>query len=127
MTKTLYVHEIHQQHREWNSVLDLAQDEILSFENRLGEIVNANTGKEVLAQAEHFQNLFIRHKEVTDELRHDIHEDELRIAENAKSNNVALEHRKTGENALLKQRVLDFQKIFDEMKSEYLRFLSKIF
>ena len=124
MSNTLYIKEIHLLHTEWNSVLDLTSDEILSFENRLEEITKANTGKEMLAQVEHFQNRFIRQKEVMDELRHDIHEDELRIAENVKENNVSVEHRKLEENFELKDRVHVFQKIFNEIKSEYLAFLA---
>ena len=112
-------------HTEWNSVLDLTRDEILSFENRLEEIAKANTGKEMLAQVEHFQNRFIRQKEIMDELRHDIREDELRIAENVKENNVSVEHRKMEENFELKNRVHVFQKIFNEIKSEFLLFLAK--
>lgn len=111
-------------HAEWNSVLDLTRDEILSFENRLEEIAKANTGKDILAKVEQFQNRFIRQKEVMDELRHDIHEDELRIAENVKENNVSVEHRKVEENFELKDRVHVFQKIFNEIKSEYLAFLA---
>jgi hypothetical protein len=125
MSNTLYIKEIHLLHTEWNSVLDLTRDEILSFENRLEEIAKANTGKEMLAQVEHFQNRFIRQKEVVDELRHDIREDELRIAENVKENNVAVEHRKVEENFELKDRVHVFQKIFNEIKSEFLLFLAK--
>jgi hypothetical protein len=124
MSNTLYIKEIHLLHTEWNSVLDLTRDEILSFENRLEEIAKANTGKEMLAHVEHFQNRFIRQKEVMDELRHDIHEDELRIAENVRENNVAVEHRKVEENFELKDRVHVFQKIFNEIKSEYLAFLA---
>ena len=125
MSNTLYIKEIHLLHTEWNSVLDLTRDEILSFENRLEEIAKANTGKEMLAQVEHFQNRFIRQKEIMDELRHDIREDELRIAENVKENNVSVEHRKMEENFELKNRVHVFQKIFNEIKSEFLLFLAK--
>ena len=112
-------------HAEWNSVLDLTRDEILSFENRLEEIAKANTGKDILAKVEQFQNRFIRQKEVMDELRHDIHEDELRIAENVSKNSVAVEHRKVKENVALKNRMQIFQKTFNELKSKYWLFLAE--
>lgn len=112
-------------HTEWNSMLDLTRDEILSYENRLEEIAKANTGKEIMAQVEHFQHQFIRLKEVMDELRHDIHEDEVRIAEKVKENTVAVEHRKAEENFALKNRLQIFQNTSNELKSEYLLFLAK--
>lgn len=107
-------------------MLDLTKDEILSFEIRLQEIAKANTGKEVMAQVEHFQNQFRRQKEVIDQLRQDIHEDELRITENVKENNVAVEHRTVEENFRLKDSLYVFQKIFKELKSDCLLFLAKI-
>lgn len=104
--------------------MELSRDEVLSFENRLQEIIKSNTSKDILAQAEQFQNQFIRQKEVINTLSHDIHEDEIRIAENVKENNVSVEHRKVEENFELKDRVHVFQKIFNEIKSEYLAFLA---
>jgi hypothetical protein len=123
MSNTLYIKELHQLHISWNSVLDLTRDEILSFEKRLQEIVKVNTDKSILAQAEHFQNQFIRQKEVMDELRHDIHEDELRIAQNVKENSVAAEHRKLEENFELKKQFEKFNKLFIDLKIEYFNYL----
>ena len=124
MSNNIYIKELHQLHTTWNSILELSRDEVLLFENRLQEIIKSNTSKDILAQAEQFQNQFIRQKEVIDRLSHDVHEDELRIAENVKENNVSVEHRKVEENFELKDRVHVFQKIFNEIKSEYLAFLA---
>lgn len=126
MSKNIHIKELHHLHANWNSMLDLTKDEILSFEIRLQEIAKANTGKEVMAQVEHFQNQFRRQKEVIDQLRQDIHEDELRITENVKENNVAVEHRTVEENFRLKDSLYVFQKIFKELKSDCLLFLAKI-
>jgi len=126
MTNTLYIHEIHHLHSEWNSVMDLTRDEILSFENRLQEIAKANTRKDILLQVEHFQNPFIRQKEILDALRNDIHEDELRIAENVKEDSVAVEHIKLEENFRLKDGIQTFQKIFNKLRSEYMLFMANI-
>jgi|688.fasta_scaffold315832_1 hypothetical protein len=125
MSKNTYIKELHRIHIEWNSLLDLSIDELKSFENRLQEIAQGNTAKETLAQVEHFQNQFIRQRELIDELRHDIHEDEFRIAQNAKENSVAVEHRKLEENAALRERVTMHKKTFDKIKEEYLKFMSK--
>lgn len=126
MSKNIHIKELHHLHANWNSMLDLTKDEILSFEIRLQEIAKANTGKEFMAQVEHFQNQFRRQKEVIDQLRQDIHEDELRITENVKENNVAVEHRTVEENFRLKDSLYVFQKIFKELKSDCLLFLAKI-
>lgn len=106
--------------------MDLTRDEILSFENRLQEIAKANTGKDILVQVEHFQNQFIRQKEILDALRHDIHEDELRIAENVKEDSVVVEHIKLEENFRLKDGMQTFQKICNKLRSEYMLFIANI-
>ena len=126
MSNKIYIKELHQLHATWNSILELTRDEVLSLENRLQEIIKSNTSKDILAQAEQFQNQFIRQKEVIDALSHDIHEDEIRIAENVKENNVAVEHRRMEENFRLKDGMQTFQKIFNELRAEYMLFMAKI-
>ena len=125
MSNNIYIKELHQLHTTWNSILELSWDEVLSFENRLQEIIKSNTSKDILAQVEHFQNQFIRQKEVIDALSHDIHEDEIRIAENVKENKVAVEHRRIEQKFSLEERMQIFQKIFTEIKSDYLKFLAQ--
>ena len=125
MSNNIYIKELHQLHATWNSILELSRDEVLSFENRLQEIIKSNTSKDILAQAEHFQNQFIHQKEVIDALSHDIHEDEIRIAENVKENKVAVEHRRIEQKFSLEERMQIFQKIFTEIKSDYLKFLAQ--
>lgn len=121
-----YLSELHNEHNDWGKALDFARDEIKTYKNRLSEVVMANTKTDVLAQVEHFQNQFIRHNEVIDELKHAIHEEEEIIASNAKENNVATDHRKAAENMELLDQMDTFDKIFSELKDEFKSFLSKV-
>ena len=126
MTIKKYLHEIHNENQGWVKALDFARDEIETFRNRLGEVISKNTKTEVLAKAEHFQNQFIRHCEVIDELKHDINIEEKKIVENAKANNVATDHRKVNENEALVDRMESFDKIWSELKEEYNSYLVKV-
>jgi len=126
MTNTKYIHELHADHTAWINILALASDEIRSWENRLSEVLQANNKVDITAKAEHFQNQFIRHKEVIDELRHDINEDERRIAGEAEANNVATDHRKTEDNASLRERMDSFNKIFADLKQEFTAYLAEV-
>jgi hypothetical protein len=125
MSNEKYISEMHNDHKFWHSQLLLAKDQLTSFQNRLEEVNAANTNKEILAQVEHFQNQFIREIEVMDELIHDINSDELRLAENAKANNIAVEHRKTTGDTELYDRMKSFNKIFNDLNSEFILFLSR--
>ena len=89
-------------------------------------MISKNTKTEVLAKDEHFQNQFIRHCEVIDELKHDINIEEKKIVENAKANNVATDHRKVNENEALVDRMESFDKIWSELKEEYNSYLVKV-
>jgi hypothetical protein len=122
-----YIHELHAEHNNYLSTLAFAKDEIKTFNNRLSEIVTANTKQDILAQVEHFQNQFIRHNEVIDELNHEVHECETRIAKIAESNNVATDHRKVDDHADLRDQMETFDHIFSELKTEFKSFLEKAY
>lgn len=128
-TKTAqkYLHELHSEHKQFMSEIALAKDEIKTYQNRLSEVVSANTAIEVLAQVEHFQNQFIRHQEVIDELNATIHHQEKEIASLAQANNVATDHRKADDHTALREDMVQFRKIFGELRMEYLKFLAKTF
>ena len=126
MSTQKYLQDLHTENQEWLKTLDFAKDEIETFRNRLGEITQKNTKTDVLAPAEHFQNQFIRHCEVIDELKHDIKAEEHKIVENAKANNVATDHRKMEENEGLVNRMQSFDKIWVELKTEYMNYLKKV-
>jgi SepF-like predicted cell division protein (DUF552 family) len=126
-TSQKYIHELHAEHNEFLSVLAFAKDEIKTFKTRLNEVVTANNKQEVMAQVEHFENQFLRHNEVIDELKHDVHECEVRIAKLAEENNVATDHRKTDDHAELRDQMETFNKIYSELKTEFKKFLEKTF
>jgi cell division septum initiation protein DivIVA len=126
MSTQKYLDDIHKENTQWLKDLDFAKDEIEIYRNSLGEITQKNTKTEVLAPAEHFQNQFIRHCEVIDELKHDIHVEEHKIVENVKANNVATDHRKVDENSALVNRMQQFDKIWNELKIEYTKYLKNV-
>lgn len=122
---TKYLHELHAEHRKFNAQLDFVIDEIRTFKHRLEEVAIANNKLEVMQQVEHFQNQFIRHKEVIDELKSMIHHHEKLIADLAETNNVATDHRKTEDHIELREQMVTFAKIYGDLKTEFLGFLSK--
>ncbi len=72
-----------------------------------------------------FQLQFVHQQEVIDELRSMIHHSEITIAEIARANNVATDHRKTEDHAELRKEIETFKIIYAELKSEFLKFLTK--
>lgn len=121
-----YLKTLHAENVEWSKSLGFYSDELKSFELRLSEVVIANTGTEVLIQAEHFQNQFIRQQEVIDILNHEMNVGEDKILEEVKNNDVATDHRKMEDHTELRDQMQAFEKIYREMKAEFIEYLSKV-
>lgn len=121
-----YLKTLHAENVEWSKSLGFYSDELKSFELRLSEVVIANTGTEVLSQAEHFQNQFIRQREVIDILNHEMNVGKDKILEEVKNNDVATDHRKMEDHTELRDQMQAFEKIYREMKAEFIEYLSKV-
>ncbi|MFZ4426967.1 MAG: hypothetical protein ACOYOO_07405 [Saprospiraceae bacterium] len=116
--------DLHFEHILWIKELDFFEGELKFFENRLGDLVMRYRSIEVLAQLEHFQNQFIRQKEVLDKLSRDI-----RVHEQALSLKIKKEQPLSdllpGEHTELRRRMADFRKIYSGLKEKFFAFLAK--
>jgi hypothetical protein len=121
----IYIGDLHFDHMEWLNSLQFYKEEIGIFERRLEEIVRRNNKHEVMAELEHFQNQFIREREVIDELRHDIKAAENLLEKEAREHPVAIEHRYFTDHTELRDRFQTFEKIYRELKSEFHQWLAK--
>jgi hypothetical protein len=120
-----HIADMHSEHHEWLTVLSFHKDEIQSFDKRLGEVIKANNTRDVAAQVEHFQNQFIRQKEVIDELSHEIRQYEDKLTEQVEANPVASDHRIVSDHSSLREQVETYKRIYDDLKKEFNQFLSK--
>ncbi|MBK9273977.1 MAG: hypothetical protein IPM49_05470 [Flavobacteriales bacterium] len=120
-----HIGDLHFEHQVWLNRLRFYKDEIGIFEKRLEEVVTRNTTSEVLAQVEHFQNQYIREREVIDELRHDIKEHENFLEKESVERPVAIEHRLYKDHAGLRDRMETFEKLYRELKDEFQHWLMK--
>jgi hypothetical protein len=120
-----YIGDLHFDHMEWINALRFYKEEIEILEHRLEDIVRRNNHGDVMAELEHFQNQFIREKEVIDELRHDIKQHENFLEKESKDHPVAIEHRYFGDHVGLRDRVHTFEKLYRELKSEFQQWLVK--
>ena len=111
-------------HSGWQHQITRIKEELKSLNNELAVIVSKFTPRDVPADVEHFQNQFIRQKEVLDILRHDFkqHENLLEaLLKQPGKTNVdeisALHHSQI-------QRLEDYIRIYDELKREFAEFAS---
>ena len=123
MVPTISIHSLHLEYQLWIRELLFYKEEIRIFENHLEDLLQKNTKNDVPAQVEHFQNQFIRHKEVIDHLKHDLHVSERQLAAFTRElSGDGLESIKMDNHTRLRDEVFVFRKIYTELKHDFRRF-----
>jgi hypothetical protein len=79
--------------------------------------------KLVLAQAEHFQNLFIIKDEFLDQLRHDVNEQERILTERYIRTGNGVDEYVTNRQKQLREQMAYLEKDFAAMRNEFNRYL----
>jgi hypothetical protein len=114
--EVLYNSNMHFEHKQWKGELAFWKDELMFFNYKLSELVTRWTDKDVLAQLEHYQNEFVLHGGVIEDLQEIIEKHEERIAGQSR----------TGEDALdvqLTKGHQDFRDIYTlSLKKSFLDF-----
>ena len=116
---------MHFEHQQWNRELAFWQDELKSFNNRLSELVTRWTDKYVLAQLEHYQNEFVLHGGVIEDLLEAIEKHEISIASQTKTGIEVLNSSLAKNHIEFRNRLDSQRHIYAELKTEFFRFLSK--
>ena len=128
MTKTApkkHIDELHFEHKLWTSKMRFYMDELSIFENRLSELVQRNTKVEVTSEIEHFQNQFIRQREVAQQLISKCNDHEKFLANQAKEHPVAIDHVLFADHTKLRDEAEIYDKIYAELKTEFINLLRK--
>ena len=125
-TKVFHLDDLHFEHRLWTNRLNFFKEEIVIFEHRLEQLVSSSDNKEMLAELAHFQNQFIRHKEVVDEFVHDIKMKEHELVVFAKTHNEEeIDNTSFEDHAELRDRMDTFNKIYTDLKERFKVFSAK--
>jgi hypothetical protein len=128
-TKHLFLNDLHFNSKLWANEISFFQQEIGLYEGFLSEVAQRWTDKTVMSELEHFQNQFIIQREQSEILAHDIKLFQKEIADYAKVNDTAVNHKhfdaKAGELSSMDERVEIYKSICNELKTEFKNFLSK--
>jgi hypothetical protein len=124
-TKTLYNINMHFEHVQWKNELAFWTDELKSFNNRLSELVTRWTDKDVLTQLEHFQNEFILHGGVIEDIEETINKHEISISNNSDENHESMNVYMTKNHLELRDKLETQRQVYADLKKEFFKFLSK--
>lgn len=125
MTKSAFIYDQHSENAEWVQKLDFYKVQVGSLQRRLEEISEKNSASDVLAEVEHFQNQFIVQRNNIDEIRHMVNENERELVAEINSNPVAVDHRKVEYHSKEKEAVDSFEKVFNDLHDDFIRFAAK--
>ncbi|MGB5205296.1 hypothetical protein [Eudoraea sp.] len=123
--EVIFNEDLHFEHQQWRSELAFWEDELKSFKNRLSELVTRWTDKTVLAELEHYQNEFILHGGVIDDLQEAIEQHETRIAAQTKTGQNTLDTLLVKRHLEFRNRMETQRQIYADLKKEFFRFLSR--
>ena len=124
--QTTNIKKIDNHYSEWKSLLGFYKDELEVFKNRLNEVAEKNTSREIMQMTEHFQNQFLIQAENIDILLHDINEHLHLLANDVLRHGGHINKDEMMTRDLLKSGVEKEQEIFRQIKTEFMRFLSKV-
>ncbi len=126
MYPTISVRSLHLEYKVWINELNFAKEEIAIFEKHLEILVNRNTDVLVRSKIEHFQNQFIRHCEVVDELKHKLHQSEVQLARFVQDmSGMGIDTVRMDNHVKLRDEMFRFREIYADLKNEFRRFESE--
>lgn len=118
--------EMKSEHDQWQNKLKFYRDEIKQFNEHLGNIATPGAPRETMATVEHFQNQFIRQREVLDIIRHEFKQHENLIERLEMNGNAESEQNIQKLHTLQREKLDQFEKIFHELRGEFNVFLNKV-
>jgi hypothetical protein len=116
--------DMHFELKLWLNEFKFYKEEIKIFNRKLEDIVKKRRDMEVMKDVEHFQNQYIRQIEVIDELRHDVKQYENALEKEIKLNPTNVDQQFFEDHSGLNEEVVQFKKIYNELKREFMGFLS---
>src|SRR4051812_25466381 len=119
MESTASIEQFQVELQSWKRELSSTKEEIKSFEKELAGLAAHSHNRDIFPHIEHFQNNFIRQKEVIDELRHDLPDSQRRMEHIYMSTSNGDDH---DVHAQLCDRMDMFRRLYQELREKFQRF-----
>ncbi|MCS7018665.1 MAG: hypothetical protein RMJ87_00995 [Cytophagales bacterium] len=124
-TNKVHLDALHAEHTEWLQHLNHYEKEISYLQSMLDELAKRNNSDEFRKSCSHFQNQLIIQKEQLDILKHEIRVHEDFLIKEAQKEQTTIHHRLFGDHADERDKISTFEKLFGEMKADFMQFAGK--
>lgn len=118
--------EMKNEHDTWQDRIRFYKDEISHFNQHLGRLSVSGAPRDIMVSIEHFQNQFIRQKEVLDIIKHDFkkHENLIEAIEEGVSVEPSEGIRRV--HSVQREKLDQFERIFHDLRNEFNIFLNQV-
>lgn len=118
-----FKHELH----EWRANIEFYLADLDILDNRLMEVAGKNTKTTIMVGVEHFQNQFTLQKNNLQVFKHKVQEQDDKLNAVVKKIDPLNDLNIVDEQHFLREAVQLNEKIFQELRHSFYRFLSKVF
>lgn len=119
------IRELHFDHELWLIEMAYWKEELDVLDKYLAAVIVSQTDTVVRAEVEHFQNQFIIQRSFINSLKNDVQAQETLISQLEKDiNNRMLQQKKADDEYEIRDRMLTNQKLYNEMKKSFKKWLS---
>jgi hypothetical protein len=113
------------EHFDWLKAIDFYKDDLSVLQKRLAEVSFKNTGKEVMADVEHFQNQIIVQRNNLEELSHGIYEHIHHVVEDSRVHAGRVAQPLVEEHSQKKDEFQSLMHVIKGLRSEFNHFIAK--
>lgn len=122
----LRVRQFQKESESWKRMLEYIQMENSCLKTRLSDVVSEDGRKELLAEAENFQNRFIRKDEVISLVRRDIREFDTLLLNSLEAGNINLAETSKKQKKL-RTEMETLEQRFNKLKFEFHNYIAENF
>ncbi|MFM2360670.1 MAG: hypothetical protein RLY16_2663 [Bacteroidota bacterium] len=115
--------QLHYECMGWARLLEFFKLENSALKTRLSEVLDMSSDKELLAQAEHFQNRFILKDEFIDEITRDVKHHQSQINDTIQANENPSE-KLIRRQQKLRNEIMYLERNFTSVKHDFNKYLS---
>jgi hypothetical protein len=113
------------EHFDWLKTIDFYKDDLSVLQKRLAEVSFKNTGKEVMADVEHFQNQIIVQRNNLEELSHGIYEHIHHVVEDSRVHAGKVAQPLVEEHSQKKDEFQSLMHVIKGLRHEFNHFIAK--
>lgn len=113
------------EHFDWLKAIDFYKDDLSVLQKRLAEVAFKNTGKEVMADVEHFQNQIIVQRNNLEELSHGIYEHIHHVVEDSRVHAGKVAQPLVEEHTQKKDEFQSLMYVIKGLRNEFNHFIAK--